>query len=181
MLIDESGVLLSPLVRRSLAPRGETPLLLVKHAHREKLSIIGALSLSPVKHQPGLYFQTLPNEYVDSQLAAFFVRELVKHLRNKVIVVWDNGPMHKGAAIRQLLADFPRLSIEYLPPYAPELNPVEQLWSHVKYAELANFAPPDVATLDQAVVGVLNSAKQDSVRLRSFYKATPLVNGTRIA
>jgi putative transposase len=163
-----------------LAPRGETPILAVKHAHHQKLSIISGISLSPILHQPGLYFQTLPNDYVDSQVAALFVRELVKHLRGQVIVVWDNGPMHKGDPIRELLADFPRLSIEYLPPYAPELNPVEQLWSHVKYAELANFAPLDVAALDQAVVQILNHAKQDLACLRSFYKGTPLVNGTRI-
>jgi putative transposase len=50
-----------------------------------------------------------------------------------VLVVWDNGSMHKGEATRQLRKEFPRLNIELLPPYAPELNPVEQVWSHLKF------------------------------------------------
>lgn len=72
---------------------------------------------------------------------AEFLRELLRHLRGKVIVIWDNGSMHKGEAIRGVLRDFPRLSLERLPPYAPDLNPVEWLWSYLKYGEMANFAP----------------------------------------
>ena len=179
VLIDESGVLTSPLVRRTLAPRGETPILPVKFGQREKVSIIAGLSLSPVAHRPGLYFQTLPDTYVNSEIAALFVRELVKHLRGPVIVVWDNGPMHKGDSIRQLLADCTQLSIEYLPPYAPELNPVEQLWSHLKYNRLANFTPPNVRALDQTITQVLMETTEDNHRLKSFYQATPLTQGER--
>jgi transposase len=65
-----------------------------------------------------------------------------------VIVVWDGGPMHKGEPIRKLCADYPRLQLERLPPYAPDLNPVEYLWSHLKYGKMANFVPDDVFQLD---------------------------------
>ena len=57
------------------------------------------------------------------------MRQLLRHLRGKVIVIWDRGNMHRGDPIRQLLRDYPRLSIEELPPYAPDLNPVEQVLS----------------------------------------------------
>ena len=63
------------------------------------------------------------------------------HLRGKVIVIWDDGPMHKGEPIREVLRQFPRLTLEPLPAYAPDLNPVEQLWNYLKYTELPNFAP----------------------------------------
>jgi putative transposase len=73
-----------------------------------------------------------------------------------------------------VLRDFPRLSIERLPPYAPELNPVEQLWNHIKYGELANFTTTDAWVLDDVVTEILIEAKFDPGRLGSFYAGTPL-------
>jgi len=165
---------LSPLVRRTLAPRGETPILEVKGGGREKVSVIAGLSLSPVAHRLGLYFETYPNAYINNQGTADFLRELLRHLRGKVIVVWDNGPVHKGEPIRRVLQNYPRLSVEWLPPYAPELNPVEQLWNHIKYNELANFTTTDAWALDEDVTEVLIEAKLNQGRLGSFYAGTPL-------
>jgi transposase len=178
VLIDETGVLLNPLVRRTLAPCGDTPTLLVSGS-RQKISVIAGLSLSPVSHQLGLYFQTVPNSYINNVGAADFVRDLLRHLRGKVIVVWDNGPMHKGDPIRQLLADFPRLSLANLPPYAPELNPVEQLWNHLKYGQLANYVPQDLQQLGDRVIDILVEAKFDPNRLQSCYNNTPLIDAIR--
>jgi transposase len=167
-------LLLNPLVRRTLAPRGQTPSLLVTAGHRRKISVIAGLSLSPVTRQPGLYFEAAPDRHFRSADVARFVRDLLRHLRGRVIVVWDNGLMHKGEPIRQLRADFPRLSIEYLPSYAPTLNPVEQLWNQLKYGALANFIPHDFDELDQRAGDWLIDAKFDPARLRSFYKNTLL-------
>jgi transposase len=174
VLIDESGVLLTPLVRRTLAPRGETPILPVKGGRREKVSVIAGLSLSPVAQRLGLYFRTFPNAYVTTPDTADFLRDLLRHLRGRVIVVWDRGPIHRGAPIREVLAAHPRLSLENLPAYAPELNPVEHLWGHIKYGRLANLTAPDAAALDDIVGECLIDAKFDSNRLRSLYAATPL-------
>src|SRR5262249_44854923 len=148
VLIDESGVLLNPLVSRSLAPRGQPLILRVPGGHREKVSAIAGLSLSPHARRLGLYFETYPDRHITSVQTAAFLRDLLRHLRGPVIVVWDNGPMHKGEPIRRVLADYPRLTVEWLPPYAPELNPVEHLWNHVKYGQLANFTTDDVEVLD---------------------------------
>jgi transposase len=174
VLIDETGVLMAPLVRRSLAPRGETPVLKHKGARREKVSIIAALSLSPRQHRPGLYFRTHPKDFVNNVKAAGFVRQLLRHLRGEVILIWDQGNMHRGEPIRQLLRDYPRLSIEELPPYAPDLNPVEQLWNHIKYGVLCNFAPRDAGHADEVAREHLDAARGDHERLRSFFKASEL-------
>lgn len=82
--------------------------------------------------------------------------------------------MHRGDPIRELLRRFPRLQLESLPPYAPELNPIEQLWSHLKYSKLANFAPEDVWELDQVARKHLHSIKRTPNRLRSFIHAASL-------
>jgi putative transposase len=179
VLIDETGLLLNPLVRRTLAPCGETPTLPVTAGKRQKVSVIAGLSLSPVNHSLGLYFRTVADGYINNDGAADFVRELLRHLRGNVIVVWDNGPMHKGDPIRQLLADYPRLSIAHLPPYAPDLNPVEQLWNHLKYGQLANYVPQHLQQLDDRVVEILVDAKFDPARLQSCFNNTPLVDAIR--
>ncbi len=142
---------------------------------REKVSVIGALSLSPKTYRPNLYFQTLPNCTFNSDRVAAFLRDLLKHLRGKVIIVWDNGSMHKGEAMRQLRKDFPRLSIEWLPPYAPELNPVEQVWSHLKFATRGQpSSPDDIEHLTDEALDFLIYTRVNPKRLQSYWNATPL-------
>jgi len=174
VLIDESGFLLSPPVRHTLAPRGQTPVLKTWGGHRERVSAIAALTISPRRRRLGLYFRTYPKAFVNQERAADFLRHLLTRLRGAVIVVWDGGPMHKGDSIRALLADFPRLSLERLPPYTPELNPVEYLWNHLKYGALPNFMPDDVFHLDGVLKQRLRRARKSTQRLRSFFKQSGL-------
>lgn len=165
---------MSPLVRRTLAPCGKTPVLKTKAKHREKVSVTAALTISPRRHLLGLYWQTYPKSFVNAERAADFLRALMRHLRGNVIVVWDGGPMHKGQPIAQVLHDFPRLSLERLPPYAPEINPVEYLWSHLKYGQMANFAPDDVFQLNTVIRRNLCQIAQSPAVLRSFFAAAGL-------
>lgn len=167
-MIDETGFLMSPLVRRTLAPRGHTPILKTKAAHRERVSATAALTLSSRRHRLRLYWKTYPREFVNATRAAGFLRSLLRHLRGAVIVVWDGGPMHQGEPIRQVLHDFPRLTLERLPPYAPELNPVEYLWTHLKYGQFPNFAPHNVFELDETLRNHLGDTTLSKERLRSF-------------
>jgi len=166
--------MLAPLVRRTLAPRGQTPVLRQKASHRDRVSVVAGLSISPRRLRPGLYFQTHPKGYVNNVKAAEFVRAALRHLRGRVVVLWDNGRMHHGEPIRALLSRFPRLSIEYLPPYAPDLNAVEQLWTLLKYGRLSNYAAPDVRTLDQVAQEHLTVIRRSPRFLRSFHAASKL-------
>jgi len=175
--------MMAPLLRRTLAPRGQTPILKQKASHRDHVSVISALSYSPVRNQPSLYFQTLPEGYFTNERVADFVRQLLRHLRGSVIILWDRGNMHKGPAIRQLEDDFPRLSLEFLPPYAPDLNPVEALWNYVTYNELANYAPLGVQDLDNTLIYELRKVQRDPDRLHTFYSVTelPQLNTTLVS
>jgi transposase len=172
--IDESGYLLAPLLRRTWAPRGRTPLLRQRARHRDKVSTIAALTLSPCRGRHGFYFRTYPKEYINNVKVAAFLRHLLRHLRGPVIVIWDGGTMHKGEPIRQVLVDHPRLRVERLPAYAPELNPVEYLWNHTKYGQLANYAAADVAALSDVVNGRLEAVRNDRQHMASYFaKAMP--------
>ena len=151
-MIDESGLFLNPLVRRSWALKGKTPVVGGDGGHRKKVSVIAAVSVSPVAQHLGLYFATLPDGFFTTQAVVGFLRGLLKHLRGTVVVVWDGGPNHKGPLMRAFLRRNRRLTLERLPAYAPDLNPVEAVWSWLKYGQLANFVPDGVADLGDEVI-----------------------------
>jgi putative transposase len=174
VLIDETGLFLNPLVRRTWAKRGQTPVLESWGRHREKVSVIGAVSISPVAHRLGLYFATDPKEFFNGERVVTFLRDLLRHLRGKVIVVWDGGTNHRGEAVRAFLRRNKRLWLERLPAYAPDLNPVEAVWSWLKYAKLANFVPENVRELDDRVLEYLIPLKCDPHLLRKLWDGSDL-------
>ena len=174
MLIDESGLFPNPLVRRSWALKGKTPVIGGDGGHRKKVSVIGAVSVSPAARRLGLYFDTLPGGYFTAASVAAFLRDLLRHLRGKVMVVWDGGGNHKGPAIRELLRRNKRLTLERLPAYAPDLNPVEAVWSWLKYGQLANYVPDDLPESDDEVMDRLIELKCDPSLLRALWDGSDL-------
>jgi transposase len=174
-LIDESGLLMAPLARRTWAPRGQTPALTQAGGHRKKVSVAAALWLSPRRDRLGLYFHTLPDGYFDNWYVTAFLEAMLHDLPGRFVVVWDGGTMHKGEPIRELEAQFgDRLSLERLPPFAPMLNPVEPLWSWLKYSRLNNFAPRDPTELDGRVIAELTAVRSDQAFLRNMFHASEL-------
>ena len=172
---DESGFLLMPLVCRTLARRGHTPRLVHRARQRDKVSVAAALTLSPARGHLALHYRTYPNGFVDAAAyAAFLRRSVLRACRGPVVLVHDQGPMHKGPCLRALAADHPRLEMHFLPGYAPELNPAEPMWKYEKVDELGNFTPADVAELDRAIHRRMDATARDQDRLRSFFRAAEL-------
>jgi hypothetical protein len=169
VLIDESGFFLNPVVRRTWAARGRTPVLTGFGRHRDKVSTIAAITVAPRRRRVGLYWKTDPAHYIDAAGVVAFLRDLLRHLRGKVVVVWDGGSNHKGPAIRELLSRFPRLHLERLPAYAPDLNPVEMVWSYLKHGRLANLVPRDVRHLDRVVGAELARLRGRPQLIRSLW------------
>jgi transposase len=171
---DESGLLLAPLTRPTQAPRGRTPLLIQRASHRQKVSVAAALSLSPTRGHVQLHYQTLVNAYFNSERYALFLRDLLHAVRGPLVLVHDNGNMHRGQPMRELCEEFPRLHLYNFPPYAPELNPVEYLWNWCKDKQLSNFAPHDLDELWAGAKLCLEDVQHDQDRLRSFLESAPL-------
>jgi transposase len=171
---DESGFLLLPLVRRTLAPRARVAPLRHRGRHREKVSVAAALTLSPGQGRVSLHFQTYPNGYVNVAAYADFMRGILRRFSNPLVVVHDRGNMHFGDPMRQLQQESHRLDLNLLPPYAPEFNPAEHLWNFAKDKELSNFVPHNVRECDSAVSRLMEDVSHDQSRLRSFFAATPL-------
>ena len=174
VLIDESGLLLNPLVRRSWARKGKTPVIGGDGGHRSKVSVIAAVSVSPTANRLGLSFATRPGGSFDTRAVVEFLRLLLAHLRGNVVVVWDGGGNHKGPAVRDLLRLNGRLTLERLPAYSPDLNPVEAVWSWLKYGQLANYVPAGVDELDDEVIDRLVALKFDPGLLRVLWQRSGL-------
>lgn len=175
IFIDESGLLMAPLTRRTWALRGQTPTLLQKGRHREKVSLAAALWLDHHGEPRRLSYRTRVDSYFNNVAMAAFLDDLMTQAPRTVTVVWDGGNMHKGDPIRELLRRHPkRLRLERLPTYAPMLNPIEQLWSWLKYGRLCNYAAETVATLSQAAHRELHSAQRTPDRLKSIWNACEL-------
>ena len=164
VFVDESGFQLIGTVRRTWAPRGQTPVTRYRY-QQGKVSVISGLSVSPRRFHVGLYFRLHECNIRQPQVCAF-LRQVLRHLRHPVIVLWDNGKIHKGPAIREFHARHPRLHLEYFPGYAPELNPDEGVWDHAKQA-LANGRPNTVQELFRDVLSELKQLRHAAPTLRA--------------
>jgi len=166
VLIDESGYMLQPIVRRTRAPKGETPILYSCDRH-DRLSAITGITVSPVQHRLGLHFQ-IHDQNINFERVIELITLLHRHLRGKFILVLDRYDAHRKA-VRLLREEHPDwFEVEWLPAYAPDLNPVEMVWNHSKYSGLFNFIPEDVDDLHQAVTTSLGKMRTQTSLLRSF-------------
>lgn len=162
--------MLQPLVRRTWAPEGQTPVMYSWDRH-DRLSVIAGLSLSALTRRVGLYF-AIHEKNVTAEEVETFVRRLQRSLGRKLIVVMDRWAVHRKAA-KSLFGD-KRFWIEWLPPYAPDLNPVEHVWNHTKYGDLANYVPDDVLDLEIECETSIDQTSERPELLRSFFHAAEL-------
>ena len=148
---DESGISQHPSVRRTWAPKGETPVLI--HAfNQSKVSVSTVLGYRWDGQRTRLFFRTRPGSYNAESLVAF-LKDLHQTLgAQKVILIWDGLPAHRSHIMQTYLATQSGwLRVERLPGYAPDLNPVELLWGNIKGQELANRCSQD---LEEAVAAL---------------------------
>jgi len=134
---------------------------------------LAALSRAPWAERLGLYYELLDH---NARAADFirFLREVHTHLHRPLILVCDRLSAHRSA-VRQLQARGARwLQVEWLPAYAPEIDPVEDVWNQTKYGDLANVVPNDIDELHQALDRLLEAYRHEPNRLNSFFQAAHL-------
>lgn len=146
---DESGFCLEPSVTRTWSPKGQTPLLRARRERRQRLDSIGLLAYSPQQGRVRALFRFQQGS-VDPPFIIDTLRALRRHLRGPVILLWDGLSAHRAALTKTYLASQAHwLQAERLPAYAPELNPVEQMWANLTRQELANLCPDTLPELAQ--------------------------------
>jgi transposase len=162
--------MLQPVVRRTWAPRGQTPVLR-QWDRRDRLSAISALTVAPRRRRFGLYWM-LYRHNIRGPNVLQFLRALIRHLPHGFTLIWDRSQPHRAATVREWLATrAPRIVVEWLPAYAPDCNPAEQVWGHTKYGDLANFTPADLDQLEGALVTSFTDTRGERDLLAAFFRA----------
>jgi len=171
VFLDESGFMLTPTVRRTLAPRGKTPVLRSWDRH-DRISAISALVVSPSRRRIGLHFRLLADDAnVHGEDTVGFLRELRRRLPVPLTILWDRGNVHdRSKAVRAYLAEHPSIETEPFPSYTPEANPDEGVWQHAKHGRLANFAAEGTAELRAELVKELERLDRRPKLLASFIR-----------
>jgi transposase len=173
---DESGFLLIPLVLKTWAPCGKTPIHR-HHYRRDKLSVISGVSVSPKRKRVGLYY-AIHTKNIGHFEVCHFLRHLLRHLHGHIIVLLDNATIHKGEPMRKMIAKYRRLHLAWFPSYAPEINPDEGVWSLAK-RELGNSRPENIDILINDLVKSLEGIRKSPRKLLGCIRHAALPNFLR--
>jgi transposase len=120
------------------------------------------------------YFQ-LFEKAVGKEEVIVFLSYLLRHISSPLLIVWDRLPAHKSRLVGEFLDCLNGLiATEYLPPYAPELNPVEYLWGHWKQHELPNVCPKDLWQLSAGARRTLRRLRRRPRLISAFWKQSSL-------
>ena len=167
IFIDESGLSLKPHRCRTWSPRGQTPVLQY-HFNWKVLSAIAGVTWW------SFYFRLYPSTIRSPQVVDF-LRRLLRQIPGDILVIWDGLRQHRSRLVREFVAaQHGRLTLEFLPAYAPELNPVEYLWGPWKTHELPNFCPRTVWELSTEARRALRRMRRRPTLVTAFWKQAEL-------
>jgi len=120
------------------------------------------------------YFR-LHDGAVKSPQVVEFLGLLLRHIRCKLLVVWDGAAIHRSREVAAFIeGNSRRLDVHRLPAYAPELNPAEYIWGHLKNHELANFCAKHGWELSMRATAALRRMRRRPRLVEAFWKQAEL-------
>jgi transposase len=135
---------------RGRCEKGQRLRLHQPHGHWKTTTMISAIRID------GVTAPFVVEGAVDSEVFRVYVkRVLVPTLKDGDVVVMDNLQPHKASGVREAI-ESAGASLLYLPPYSPDFNPIEPMWSKAKQG-LRSIAARTVEALFEAVGTVLNN------------------------
>ena len=102
-----------------------------------------------------------------------FLKNLLHHLRGNVVLLWDGGTIHRAVEVKEFIVQKRRLHIYRFPGYAPELNPIEFVWTKAKH-KLSNSCPENMSELNPLVSKSIPRVSRSQKLLRSCIHASDL-------
>jgi transposase len=162
--VDEAGFYLLPGRVRTYAPAGHTPVLR-EWQTRDHLSVMGAVV------PDGKIYVLVRQESLNGLHTIEFLKHLIRHVGPRLLVIWDGSPIHRRVAIKEFLASTAGrgVRVERLPPYAPDLNPVEWAWQHLKHVEMRNLIALDLEELHLELHLAIGRLRQKRRLICSFF------------
>ena len=107
-----------------------------------------------------------------------FLKHLIRHVGPRLLVIWDRSPIHRRVAVKEFLGTsaYRSLRVELLPPYAPDLNPVEWAWQHLKHVEMRNLITLDLEELHMELHLAIDRLRQKVRLIPSFFVGAGLAS-----
>ena len=133
-----------------------------------KLSVAAGLTLR------NFYLRLDPGA-IGQQQVIHFLKALVRQIERPLLIVWDRLPSHRSRLVREFIElSEGHIEVEFLPPYAPELNPVEYIWAYWKQHELPNVCPKDYEELSRRARPALRRMRRKRRLITAFWKQSSL-------
>jgi transposase len=168
VFVDESGFYLLPGVVKTYAPKGQTPVV-HEWQTRDHLSVMGGVT------DGGKVYSLVRPKSLDGLHCIEFLVHLGRLVGDRLLVIWDGSPIHRRAEVQEFVVEASgKIHLEPLPPYAPDLNPVEWLWKHLKKVELRNLTCLDLEQLHMELHLALGRVRQKRTLVRSFFEGARL-------
>ncbi len=144
---------------------GQTPVLRAPLS-RDHLAVISGVTPA------GRLFTHIQDEPFRGEHIVAFLRQLLRQIPGKLLVVWDGATIHRCQAVKDFLAagGARRLHLERLPGYAPDLNPAEGVWNLLKRWELANRCCQDLVELDWELRLAIRRLQRTPHRLQACFR-----------
>jgi transposase len=167
VFVDESGLSQRPHRCRTWAPKGQTPVLQY-HFNWKVLSLVAGISWW------NFYFRLFKGSIRAPQLVEF-LSHLLRHIPGPLLVIWDGLPTHRSALVKLFVqGQNGRILLEYLPAYAPELNPCEYIFGHLKHHQLPNLCPRNLWGLGHHARCSLRRMRRRPTLIHAFWKQSTL-------
>jgi len=167
--LDEAGFQSDPPLGRTYGLKGQTPVVRTS-GRRQSLNVISAVNAR------GEFWAVSYPGKLNAEAFVAFLQNFVDSQRGKVFLVVDGHPAHKAKIVKAYLKSLQgRLELHFLPPYAPDLNPDEFVWSYMKSNGVSKKPLKQNESLTKRVEEDLNKIKRDPGLVRSFFCADTVV------
>jgi hypothetical protein len=133
-----------------------------------------ALTVAPWAQRFGLYYELLDHNCHAADFECF-LRTIHRRLGRPLLLIWDRLNAHRSAAKHLSEDGCSWVQPRWLPGYAPELDPVEFVWTQAKYGDLANWIPQDINEVRRQLTSLLEQYRHDPARLYSFFTNAQLL------
>lgn len=164
VFVDESGFYLLPGVVKTYSPSGLTPVV-YEWQTKDHLSVMGGTT------QTGKLYTLVRQEALTSAHSVVFLEHLLRQTGQRLLVIWDGSPIHRWGEVREFLSrgGSNKVHLESLPGYAPDLNPTEGVWQHLKHVEMRNLACLDLEQLQLELHLAIGRLREKPHLIRSFF------------
>jgi transposase len=172
VLIDEAGFTLVSPLKRSWGPRGQTPTARTSLDHHPHLNLFGALLVSPQLRKIRLSTRSFRCN-LRSEHTILFWKQLLRLISGKIVLVWDRHKIHISSQTEEFLQNHPRVHVYHFPTCAPELNPMEFVWTQIN-EHSAGFAPHHMQELTTRIYAGVARTRTSKKRLLACLKISEL-------